>query len=290
MTNRFINKVFIYSVLLLLFSCSDSRVSGDRSDIVAEVNGEVITEAQLEASLESLFGKQQVAGLDAAAKQKALEALVSGRAISQLAAEEIDQTALITIEYKTRAYRDKLLLGEYLKSHARPEPVSNEMVKDYYDNHLSEFGAATKKEFEMLITVDKPSQIQRKEIVEEFNNAIKSDNWKRLADTLRNRGFNIAYRTGNSSTEALDSKLLNVISLLDVKQISQVTWIAGKPMVVRVLSVEEQNARPLHSVSAEIRKKLLPLQLKQAIKQVSDKVLEDSEIEIVGKSNTETAE
>lgn len=283
MHNKFVTQVFTYGALLLLLSCGDSRESGDNSKVVAIVNGEVITEMQLDASLESLFGKQQVVGLDEVARQKALEAMVSGRAISQRAFEEIDEKSLVAIEYKSKAYREKLLLGEYLKNHARPEPVSDAMVKDYYDSHLSEFGALTKKEFEMLVTVDKPSQVQRQEIVKHLNDAIQSSDWKRLADALRKKGFNIAYRSGDNSSEALDSKLLNVISSLNDKQTSQVTWLAGKPMVIRVLSVEEQNARPLYKVSADIRKKLLPVQLKQAIKQVSDEILADSEIEFIEK-------
>jgi hypothetical protein len=265
--------------LLLLPACDDATVPGDTSETLAIVNGEAITQAQLDASLINLFGEQQALEFDATARRKALEGLVASRAIAQRSMEEIDQQERVALEFKVMLYRDKLLMGEYLKDHAQPEPVTDDMVKEYYEQHLQDFGGGSRKTFEVLMTADKPSSDKRQELIKHLSEAEKNSDWSELSSEFKRKGLNINYRKGETDSDALDPALLKIVSALTVTQTSPVAFIDGKPLVIRVLSATDLTAVPLHDVSAAIRKRLLPVQLKVAVKAVQTDVLKDAQVE-----------
>ena len=70
-----------------------------------------------------------------------------------------------------------------------------------------------------------------------------------------------------------------MLNTLEEKQTSKPFFIDGKVYVARITSAEQQKARPLNEVSAEIRKTLAPLQLQQAISSISDEILKTVKVE-----------
>jgi hypothetical protein len=253
--------------------------------VLARVNGEAVTERQLLVSLESLIGEAQTAQLGEQARQNALKGLVAGRAIAQQALKSLPADELRDVELKTQLYREKLLLGEYLKQNARPEPVTDEMVKAYYDAHLGEYGGGVERRYEMIRAADKVTDERRDQLIEKLGEARRAGNWRSRVDGMNKQGLPVVYRQGVVNAAVLDAKLVRLAEATPVGETSDVLLIDGKPLVIRVTSETRKTARPLHEVSADIRKKLLPQRLKQAIKAVQEQVLEKAEVEYTGQAN-----
>lgn len=271
-----LRKTLIAILSVLLAACC--RTPDDVSAVLASVDGESITERQLQVSLESLVGEAQSAQLDERVRQKALEALVASRAIAEEAEESITPEALLEIELKTRLHREKLLLGEYLKQHAQPEPITDAMVQAYYTTHPDEFGGGVERQFEMLQAAAKLSGEPRDLLLRKLGAAGPVKNWQSLADKLTKEGLPVVYRRGVVS-EVLDAKLVNLANATPVDKTSDVVLLDAKPLVIRVIAENQKTARPLHEVSVDIRKNLLPQQLKQAIKTIQERILQEADVE-----------
>ena len=281
-------RIWQYSAGLILsmqlVACSDNAapLKNDATSVLATVNGEAITEMQFEISLLDMFGEQQVAQMNAAGKEKALEGIVSSRAIAQHAWQELDEEARLSIEYQTRIYRERLLLNEYLTQHAKPKPISNQMIEQYYANHQNEFGGGDKREYEMFITKRKVSDKLRDTIIRRLG-AIKDQgkdlNWSNYIRQLQQENLPIEYRVGIINADVLSANIVQLGQQLAEHEISDVAFMAGKPFILRVTRIEQQQAQPLHAVAAEIRRRLAPAQLKDSIKQLNEQILAQSKIE-----------
>jgi hypothetical protein len=65
---------------------------------------------------------------------------------------------------------------------------------------------------------------------------------------------------------------------LQVGEISAVSFIAGKAHLARITDAVRLPPQPLEAVSAQIRKALLPMQLKTAVSRISADVLEKVDV------------
>ena len=68
---------------------------------------------------------------------------------------------------------------------------------------------------------------------------------------------------------------------LKTAETSNLIFIKGNPYVVRIVEDKQVPPRPLNKVSDQIRKALVPVQLKKAVKQASGQVL--AKIEVIYK-------
>jgi hypothetical protein len=84
---------------------------------------------------------------------------------------------------------------------------------------------------------------------------------------------------GSSNEKLLHDRLQNLIASLGEKEVSKTLFIEGKPYVVRILEIRQLTARPLHEVSAEIRRELAPVKLKTTIKTLSDELKKTANVQ-----------
>lgn len=218
--------------------------------------------------------------LDARFDDTLLKSLVSSRAMSQLASKEMDHDSSHALDLKVAAYREELLVKEYLKKHANPVPVSETQVREYYDKHPEELSGGSKKEFEYFIsTAGDLNEEQRKRVLAFISSARSADKWVGLLDG--NKDLHVTYRKAKARTSVLEEPLKTLVSTTASGSVSSVHM--GKQIViVRVLGEETIPARPLAEVSAEIRKRLAPMQLRKAVKEVSALALTQVEVTYPG--------
>lgn len=275
---------FITSMLILLSACqedADKKSSAIKEKTLVTVNGGSITDRDLQVASVRIVGAQRAFILDDNVKKKILESMVMSRVISGQALKEIDKEEQDQIERKTRDYREELLVKSYLRKNVDPQPITQEMVKDYYEKNPELFGAKNIKQFELITTRKKVLGAQREQVLAVLNKARKSTNWKSFAkNTNKGKGV-LEYRTGKTSEKLLNTQLQSVMINMKTKDISRPVFIEGKPYIVRISKEKQVKARPLTEVSTKIRRMLAPQQLKNAIKIVSEKLMKDAKVEYV---------
>jgi hypothetical protein len=256
----------------------------DHGGVLARVNGQPIYAQDLEVAISNILGAERGGMLDQSTRQKVLQSLVLNRGMAQAAQKELNTDEVAWIEAKSTAYRDQLLAKAYLRQHSEPTPVTQEMVRAYYEEHPEHFGGKVVRIYELLVEKEKSDASQRDQIVQRLREAAQQKDWQAYAAQLASQGYAIQFRGGEENEQLLNPGLLGLLRPLKRDQVSQVTYISGKAYIARIVSEEEKGARPLQDVSADIRKMLAPIQLKKAIRQVSDEVMASARVEYLQES------
>jgi hypothetical protein len=253
------------------------KLPGD-DKVLAVVNDSAITQYDLERAIRDVLGAQMSSRLDEAARKRMLESLVQSRAIAHARDKELSVDERAELEKKVAAYREELLVKQYLVKHTPPGGVSDEMVREYYAQHKERFGARTLRSYELLTSAGALSAAQRTQVIAALGKAEREDEWQALSERLQKSGLAVALRRGQDDETVLHPKLRQLIARLSVGEASDLTFIEGLPYAVRVTAERETAARPLAEVSDEIRKTLAPIKLKQSVKQASERVIKHAEV------------
>jgi hypothetical protein len=278
--------------LLLLSGCSREEVTSDQaanatqdeqikdteSVALAYVNGSPITQQEAQHAIQKLFagrlppiGGEQV-------KQRILESLISSRAMSLLAQQELDSDAHVQLDIKVKAYREELLVQEYLSRHVTPEPVSGDMVSDYYKQHPEEFGGGVSKRFEMVQTYRQIEEDERKALISKLSELSNEEDWDQWLE--QNKSLPVNLRQLTARVGILDQPIQALVSSTDVGETSPM-HIDEMITIVRVKAIENHPPKPLSEVSATIRKRLAPVKMRAAVKKLADDALKKVNVDIV---------
>lgn len=264
-------------VAALLAGCRDddgadalAQVPVEPSATLVTVDGSPITRAQLELTVERTLGESAPLFVNDEVERKILDSLVASRAMALLAERELDAGERAQLDLKAQAYREELLVRHYLEQHATPEPVTSEQVADYYQRHPEEFGGGVEKSFEIIASDQALEEPQRAELIALLSGAeAKGRDWQKQVAAWRAAGKPLEYRSNRIKPELLEQPLRGLVESTEVGSIAPL-YADGQLLLVRVTDEERLPARPLSDVSGEIREKLAPQSLKQAVKSLSE--------------------
>ena len=265
------------------------EVQGDSSEVVAKVNNTVITYNDLERMTSRTLKGAELFDLGSEVQEKILQSMVASRVMAQAAVSELDEDERETLDRDVRDYREQLLVKSYLKNNANPQPITQEMVKTYYDSHPEKFGGGKVKSFELIAGINGVSENERNSIVAAMGKANKQNNWQTYVNELRNSGHKVSYVQGKLKKDLLDKRLTDVIDRLRPGTPAKVVFVDGIPYLPRGISEEVATAKPLSEVSSEIRRMLLPQQLKKSIKTLSEELMKTADVEYSGEA-TQTSD
>ncbi len=276
-------------VLLLMAStqlaCTQSSSTqpagiSDSSKILATVNGEPITENQLAANVETLMGKKQATSqLKPAQRRKILESMVMSRLIKQQAEQAFDQAKKRSYEQKARAYKEKIIVNDYLKASITSASVNNEMIAQYYSQHPEKFGAAQRMEYELLSTTKKLDETARNKLLTAYGALDKTAAINDIRKRLAEKAFALNYQRSHLRTGTVNTELEKTLASLQPGEASALFIQQGRPYIVKLLERTRIAPQPLSAVQAEIRKMLVPVALKKAIEQQTRTLKENAKIE-----------
>lgn len=259
------------SCFLALASCG--QIEGDAKVEVeswAIVNGSPMTAAQLDYSIKRFFGDQFV---DARAELKIRESLIASRAISQKAESVLPAEDLADIELAVQAYREERLIAAYIQTESNPEPVSSQMVKDYYESNLEEFGASTIQRLQVLSASANYSELPIAQLTQQVYEFSKQDDWRSNARP----SFIKEYQTNSNSQ--LSSKIRAAIEKIPVGETSGIIVDEDNVYLFKNLAEEKIPPKPLAEVSATIRKRLAATQLSKTVKVLTDEIVGASQVD-----------
>ena len=183
------------ALAVLLAGCNDdskqalNEVPVEPSATLVTVDKTPITRAQLELTIERTLGESAPLYANEEVERKILESLVSSRAMALLAERELDASEREQLDLKAQAYREELLVRNYLEKHANPEPVTNEQVADYYNRHQDEFGGGVEKSFEIIASDQDLEPAQRTELITLLSGPqVQGKDWQKLVADWRQGG------------------------------------------------------------------------------------------------------
>lgn len=246
--------------------------------VLARVAGDPITLYELEQTIRSTLGPSAAARLDEAGRQKVLESMVASRAMARAQEAEMTPEGQAALDKKLKAYREQLLVKRYLARQAAPQPITDEMVRAYYEAHPERFGARTIRTYEMIAGKRKLRAGERDALMQALQTAAEKKDWRQWVKTIKSQGHPIEYRRGRVAEKILHPRLYQLMQPLKKGQASQITFIEGMAYLVRIVDEKEMVPRPLNEVSAEIRQALVPVQLKKSVKLASQQVLQNVDV------------
>jgi hypothetical protein len=249
-----------------------------KSSPIAMVGGTAITEQALDQAMERFFSSSGEIRDRQRVEQQVLKSLISSRAIALLSERELDNHDRQDLALKVAAYREELLVKRYLQQHATPQPVTSEMVETYYQEHQQEFGGGTNNSFELIQTTRKLTEEERSRLIKLLGGLSQEADWESWAQ--RHRDEPIGWRSLNAKSELLKQPLRSLVEATEVGATSAL-HIDEQLTLVKVNARDELPAKPLTQVSAEIRRKLAPVKMKQAIKEISTQAQAETEIKVV---------
>lgn len=243
------------------------------NQVLATVDGSPITQFDVDRTAVRLLGPQSLSDMSDTTRHKVLESLVLSRAIAQSEAQQLDPAARYSVDKQVQDFREQLLVKRYLKDHANPKPVTEEMIVGYYDKHPEQFGGGIHKRYQMLLVTRNLSEMERHAVLKAYASAAKQGDWKRYASSLVRQKLPVGEQQGVTSAPLPNKALDDVLDKLDAGKVSSITFVDGRPYLLRVMNTFTTKPRPLNDVRAQIRRELLPVRIKQALDEVSKQVL-----------------
>lgn len=281
-------------VALLLASCADNNTSeisrdpnakpslstaGSDEAVIAKVNGSAITQADLDVYLARTLGTGSDMMLDDNVQSRVLESLVSSRAIAQQSLAEMSADDVGMLEKRVAQFREELLVKRYLLEHAEANTVSAEQIKAYYEENQSEFSGSREVRYEFLTVAKSEYDKDPGKVVERLSLAKNAPDWQSLilsdADGMTGVMRNVLALDEQAASTALEKAVVE----LREGQTSRIIMQSGSAYIARVVSVTEKPGLSLENARHSIARKLLPLSVKQSVRDISAAVLKDSKVE-----------
>ena len=257
--------------------CGSQSVDVPAGKVVAEVDGTPITEAELSTYLVETLGGFGAARMDEAGRKKGLEGLAATRVIAKARASELTEQESAELASKVAAYRDQLLVRDYLTTHAPPTPVTAAQIEAYYAKNKERFTSQTERSYELLLSDRVLSNKEQASLVQALSTP-SEDAWAKRAATLRAQGLPMRHRTGVLGKAPLHPKLVQIARAMKVRQTSQVMFLQGKAFVLRVTHEKQLPAKTLQQASGEIRERLAPLQIKKSIAKIRAEAMKTAKV------------
>lgn len=247
--------------------------------VLAQVGSTSISKYDLELSARSLFSRDAADALDDSARKQLLESLVQARAIALKREAELTEEDKAELDKQVAAYREELLVKQYLAKHTKVQPVKPELVAQYYEQNQARFGAERVRGYELITSPREVNDKERVQLMAAMRDPTAHKDWAAWSGELQKQKLPVVYQRGTTQNGALQQTLRNMVAQLGVGASSRLTFVDGRPYLVRVLEEKATPAKPLSAVSAEIRQTLLPEQVKQSVQAASALVMKDTKVE-----------
>lgn len=247
--------------------------------VLAKVNDKAITRFDLEHTMDKTLGKFATSRVERRARSKVLDSMIQSRALAGLADAELEPQERLLIEKEVAAFREGLLVKQYLAKHAPPEPVTGEMKRRYYEEHPERFGAVKTKAYELLGSKRALSGQERVDVMSKLGAASDEGDWKEAAAELSGAGLPVFFAKGDLNEATLHPKLRELMSSLKVGKKSTLTFVQGRAYVVRIVGETTAPPRPFAKVQEEIERQLEPVQLRKALESVGQEALQQVRVE-----------
>lgn len=271
--------IYVSLALMILVGCERESATGANQDpVLATVGGSAIHRSQMDVMLGRLTPDARDQA-DTQLEATLLQGMVRTRALAVVAEQQLSAIEKRQLEARVNTYRDELLVQSYIQKNIAPQPVTAEMVKQYYLDHQAEYTLPGKVSFEVIsTTMNTLDDAVLEQVLEALSEAKTIDDWKPYAVRLEQKKLPLAYRSATMVPASISNELRTHIARLQTGEVSDVVY-ADTIYIAKVTKREPDSVKPMHEVSVDIRKKLAPQKLKQALTQHIDQAMQDLNVE-----------
>jgi|GEM_PF-6171157 len=253
------NIAFLISAFIILSGCQQDNNSGHdgRSEAVARAGKSYITREQVSHQLDRF---DDDASMMISENKEQYQRLVESMALTRLMADkQYDSMApdqKRKIDLSVQAYRDQILAKEYMSGNLSRSVPDRKAVEDYYTKHAEEFGVRNQYSLSKTL-VPESCALKKKYLTPELDQKA----YNRLLNTQCD------FLSVNERKTASELKQ-QYPELPESLEKDKAYWVNkdGQQMILFVSQVSELPGRALSEVTAEIRKRLAPMYLKQSLK------------------------
>lgn len=260
-------------------SLATGETRNKEQGVVAFVDGDAIRLAMVEREALQVTGRP-LDELDRDTVDKLIEAVVTRRAIASKAEKSMDEEALRRLDTEVRACRETLMVKQYLADHVEVQPVTEEMVREYYERNKARYASSRDREYQILTV--KETGNDSGAVLDALQTAKTQTDWTRARDRIRRLGGTATLGDGPVKRELLKPTLARLLDSLAKEGETRLTDIQGDLYLVRLTRVGNITHKPLEEVGTSIRRALSAEQVKQAVESLGDRVLQGADIERIG--------
>ena len=257
-----------FSMLIILMLCTlsscDSQqkeqgkigLSGEgvsRGKLLATIDGKKIYEPELQSLLVDMFGEYQAQTMDDTSRKRALDSLIASHALVREAEKQLSAETISDVDLKAARYRDNQLINAYMKTKISPASLTNEHIRTYYENNLEKFGKRTIKKIQAMTTRNELPEELRESYLSHLAETMKTGDLEKISKAMKVKGYEVHVQSAELNMSLLDERLYQFINAQKLDMLSELTFINGRPYLVRVISQKVVAAKPLSQVSASIR-------------------------------------
>lgn len=249
-----------------------------KADAVAYVNGTRISHELLTHEARRVTGRE-LSELDAETADKLLDAVIMRRALTLEARRGMQPDAERRLAAELEAYEEQVLVKRYLAERAVVQPVTDEMIDTYYENHKDRYESVQGREYEMLAV--KPVESSRREVLQVLQAAKSHRDWAAAGTQIEALGATVTHAGGKVNTALLQPGLKKLLDDIQSPDESRLSRVEDTVYLVRITKAGETTHAPLSEVEASIRRELSAARVKQAIRELGGRVLKESDVERV---------
>ena len=250
----------------------------DGEPVLATVGGSRIGETDLAMAMARTLGDAYGQLADGNVEATMLESMIASRAIALEAFAEMDADERAAIDKRVGAFREELLVKRYLVDHAEPHTVTAEAVADYYEDHPEEFEGTLERLYEIVTVAPEAYERDAREAIALVSRAKTRDDWRALATETADEPVAVGHSYRTLVGDAPVGPIEEAVVALEAGETSRLVVSGGAPYLVRLLEVTRGDPVPLEQARADIRRKLLPRRVRDAVRTLSDAVLERTEV------------
>lgn len=265
-----------------LTACNKAKPGTEPGDQpVAKVNGTVITRSDVDLAAKRSLGELAIGSIQRAAYPRLIEAAVRSRAIAMASEKELSAAEKQSLERELAAYREQLLVRQFLNRHYPPKPVTPEMALDYYKHYPERFGGGSERRYELVGATQALSSDERVRLLAKLSDGVSKQDWKAWAEELQKQGLPVTFLASSSADSLLHPKLRTLLDGLKTGTASSVVFVDGRAYVGRVTSEDARPPKPFDTVREQIERSLMPAQVSAALEQAAGDVLKNAKVEIL---------
>ncbi len=240
-----------------------------------------VTQYDVQQAAERTLGNLAGVAVEAGTRGEMVDSVISTRAMAVLRESELTPTQAAELDKRVQAYRERLLVRDYLDAHAEPVTTSEEALRAYYDAHPEKFGPRPERHFELVYVELGRDSSARPGLLRALSEVTLAEDWRGAVAERQKKGLPVGFRRGDAGLANLPKRLRETALKLGVGEASTVVMVGDRAYALRMTKLGKKPGKTFEDVRERIAKLLEPRETRAQLQAVKDDVLEKVPVERV---------
>lgn len=240
-----------------------------------------VTQYDVQQAAERTLGNLADVAIETGTRGEMVDSVISARAMAVLRGSELTPVQAAELDKQVNAYRERLLVRDYLDAHAERVMTSEPELRAYYDAHPEKFGPRPERHFELAYVELGRDSTARPGLMRTLSEVTLADDWRGAVAERQKKGSPVGFRRGDAGLANLPKKLRSAALKLGVGEASNVVLVGDRAYALRMTKVGKKPGKTFEEVRPRIAKLLEPRETRAQLQAVKDAVLKKVPVERV---------